>query len=52
MESQEFKSFYKTVKGNEGTKCKYPTRLDLYGRGCSHNCSYCYARSLLDFRGM
>lgn len=52
MESQEFKSFYKTVKGNEGAKCMYPTRLDLYGRGCSHNCSYCYARSLLDFRGL
>ena len=46
----EFKSFYKTVGGNEGGKCKYPTRLDTYGAGCQHDCSYCYAKSLLDFR--
>lgn len=48
----EYKGFFKTVKGNEGSLCKYPTRLDTYGRGCEHNCSYCYARSLLGFRGM
>ena len=44
----EFKSFYKTVSGNEGNKCNYPTRLDLYGCGCFHDCSYCYAKSLLN----
>lgn len=48
----EYKSFYKTVAGNEGTKCRYPTRLDSYGCGCAHDCKYCYARSLLDFRGL
>ena len=48
----EFKSFFKTVGGNEGDKCNYPTRLDTYGRGCSHDCKYCYAKSLLDFRKM
>lgn len=48
--SKEFKSFYKEVKGNEGSKCHYPTRLDSYGCGCQHDCSYCYAKSLLDFR--
>ena len=47
---KEFKSFYKTVGGNEGGKCNYPTRLDTYGCGCQHDCSYCYAKSLLDFR--
>lgn len=47
---KEFKSFYKTVGGNEGGKCKYPTRLDTYGCGCQHDCSYCYAKSLLSFR--
>lgn len=47
---KEFKSFLKTVGGNEGDKCNYPTRLDTYGCGCSHDCSYCYAKSLLDFR--
>lgn len=24
----------------------------MYGCGCQHNCSYCYARTLLDFRGL
>ena len=47
---KEFKSFLKTVGGNEGDKCNYPTRLDLYGCGCYHDCSYCYAKSLLNFR--
>ena len=49
---KDFGSFYKTVGGNEGSKCKYPTRLDTYGCGCSHDCAYCYAKSLLDFRGL
>ena len=47
---KEFKSFFKIVKGNEGNHCNYPTRLDTYGCGCQHDCSYCYAKSLLDFR--
>lgn len=46
----EFKSFYKTVGGAEGNKCYYNTRLDPYGKGCFYNCSYCYAKQLLDFR--
>ena len=49
---KEFKSFYKEVAGNEGTKCHYPTRLDTYGCGCQHDCNYCYAKSLLDFRNL
>lgn len=51
-EVKEFKSFMKTVGGNEGNKCHYPTRLDTYGCGCTHDCKYCYAKSLLDFRNM
>lgn len=48
----EFKSPY-TVMDNRkyNTWCRYTARLDSYGRGCLHNCSYCYARHLLDFRG-
>lgn len=46
----EYKSFFKTVQGNEGDKCHYSTRLDTYGCGCQHDCKYCYAKSLLDFR--
>lgn len=49
---KEFKSFYKEVTGNEGNKCHYNTRLDTYGCGCQHDCSYCYAKSLLNFRGL
>lgn len=49
-ETREFKSFLKTVAGNEGNKCHYNTRLDMYGCGCAHDCKYCYAKSLLDFR--
>lgn len=48
----EYKSFYKTVAGNEGQKCHYPTRLDTYGCGCAHDCDYCYAKSLLSFRDL
>lgn len=48
----EFKSFYKEVGGNEGDKCKYNIRLDTYGCGCQHDCKYCYAKSLLDFRNL
>lgn len=47
---KEYKSFFKTVEGNEGDKCRYSTRLDTYGCGCQHDCSYCYAKSLLSFR--
>lgn len=49
---KEFKSFYKEVTGNEGNKCQYNKRLDTYGCGCQHDCSYCYAKSLLNFRNL
>lgn len=49
---KSFSLFYKEVEGNEGNKCHYPTRLDTYGCGCQHDCKYCYAKSLLDFRGL
>lgn len=49
---KEYKSFYKEVTGNEGGKCRYNKRLDTYGCGCQHDCSYCYAKSLLSFRGL
>lgn len=49
---REFKSFYKNVTGGEGQRCHYTERLDSYGCGCRHDCSYCYAKSLLAFRGL
>ena len=49
MESikSEYTGFFKTVEGNEGSKCHYPTRLDTYGCGCGHDCSYCYAKDMM-----
>lgn len=47
----EYGSPLGTVSGGEGARCNYQTRLDVYGCGCSHNCRYCYARSILEFRG-
>ncbi len=52
LSSNELGSFYKTVGGAEGDKCFYPTRLDTYGKGCYFDCTYCYAKQLLDFRGL
>ena len=49
---KDFKSVKNTVEGNEGSKCNYRTRLDTYGCGCAHDCKYCYAKSLLEFRGL
>ena len=49
---KEFKSICKTVGGGEGSKCHYPTRLDTYGCGCQHDCSYCYAKCLWSFRSL
>ena len=51
-EIKKFWALYNTVGGGEGKKCMYPTRLDTYWQGCSHDCSYCYAKSLLEFRGL
>ena len=53
IEEREFKSFFKDLsEGNEARRCNYTTRLDTYGCGCAHDCRYCYAKSLLSFRGM
>ena len=49
---QRFDNFFHSVEGNEAERCHYPTRLDTYGCGCQHNCAYCYAKSLLAFRGL
>lgn len=50
--SRRFNSFFADASGGEGDRCVYPTRLDTYGCGCYHNCAYCYARSLLEFRNL
>lgn len=50
---KEFKSFYNEINDRKyNTWCKYTKRLDTYGCGCQHDCNYCYAKSLLNFRGL
>lgn len=48
--ADKYGAFFGIPQGSEAGRCHYPARLDTYGCGCEHNCSYCYARSLLDFR--
>ncbi len=33
------------------TKCHYAFEIDSYGRGCFHNCVYCYAKDQLTVHG-
>lgn len=33
------------------SKCHYSLEIDTYGRGCTHNCVYCYAKDQLTLRG-
>jgi hypothetical protein len=49
---KDFNSKLKSIEsdGGEANKCYYPVRLDTYGCGCAHDCSYCYSKSMLDFR--
>ena len=46
----EFGAFIAIPEGGEAERCYYPLRVDVYGRGCPHDCVYCYAKSLLEFR--
>lgn len=32
-------------------QCLYSFEIDTYGRGCSHNCTYCYAKAELTVHG-
>ena len=48
-----FGSFYASIdKRKANTWCRYTKRIDTYGCGCQHDCKYCYAKSLLAFRGL
>ena len=33
------------------SKCHYAFEIDTYGRGCTHNCIYCYAKDQLSSHG-
>jgi DNA repair photolyase len=46
-----YKSPYKNINGRKFNDwCVYKKRIDTYGLGCEHNCNYCYAKTLLEFR--
>ena len=47
----EYKVPVKIAGAGEAQRCFYPFKIEPYGRGCSHNCLYCYSRSCNDFRG-
>lgn len=47
-----FKSVFKLINSHSScTQCHYALELDTYGRGCIHNCSYCYAKAQLTTHG-
>ena len=47
-----FKTTLKLVNYHpQCSKCHYTLELDTYGRGCIHNCVYCYAKDQLTLRG-
>jgi len=47
-----FKTTFKLVNHNSTcSKCLYAFELDTYGRGCIHNCTYCYALDRLSQHG-
>lgn len=46
-----FSTTFKLVNHYEGcTRCHYAFELDTYGRGCTHDCVFCYAKDQLTQR--
>jgi DNA repair photolyase len=47
-----FKTTFKLVNHHSScSKCHYAFEIDSYGRGCFHNCVYCYAKDQLTAHG-
>lgn len=47
-----FKTGLKLVNHHSScSKCHYAFEIDTYGRGCVHNCHYCYAKAQLTSHG-
>jgi DNA repair photolyase len=40
----------KLIEAQDCAKCFHRFEIDTYGRGCIHNCAYCYAKSYLSIR--
>ena len=45
-----FKSFIKLLEAEDCRHCFHRFEIDTYGRGCTFNCAYCYAKSYLSVR--
>jgi DNA repair photolyase len=45
-----YKGTMKLLEAQDCTQCFHRFELDTYGRGCVHNCVYCYAKSYLSIR--
>ena len=46
-----FNTGFKVNYGSSCSKCHYAFEIDTYGRGCIHNCNYCYAKEILTRHG-
>jgi DNA repair photolyase len=47
-----FNTTFKLVNHHSScSKCHYAFEIDSYGRGCFHNCAYCYAKDQLSTHG-
>ena len=45
-----YKGTMKLLEAQDCTRCFYRFEIDTYGRGCIHNCAYCYSKSYLSIR--
>lgn len=45
-----YKGTMKLLEAQDCTRCFHRFEIDTYGRGCIHNCAYCYAKSYLSIR--
>jgi DNA repair photolyase len=50
MTHKPYKSALQLVE-KEKERCSYPLRIDVYGNGCEHDCTYCYAREAVKMGG-
>jgi len=45
-----YKVTLKLTEAQDCAQCFHRFEIDTYGRGCVHNCAYCYAKSYLSIR--
>src|SRR5688572_20426200 len=45
-----YKGTMKLLEAQDCIRCFHRFEIDTYGRGCIHNCAYCYAKSYLSIR--